>query len=199
MSEYREENLEIIRQINFMLDYSQGETSRPAAWLRGVGSQGKKTGSLLSPIRRQQQKQKQQKSGVGTEEMCKSTSNFWVHKDGNNKLGRMGMHFKLYIHHSTQRIRCMNSASILMFCGISWWWPIIRAETCCESEEIHKTNTSSIVAKGGFIYSFNCRKELRPCIHVSGHVPDRFKTFTHTSRLFHKRQSKYAENSCRLA
>jgi hypothetical protein len=43
--------------------------------------------------------------------------------------------FCLYIYHSTQRIRCMNSTSILIFCSITWWWPIIRAETCCDTKK----------------------------------------------------------------
>jgi hypothetical protein len=43
----------------------------------------------------------------------------------------------LRIYHSTQRICCMNSTSILIFYSITWWWPVIRAETCRECEEIH--------------------------------------------------------------
>jgi hypothetical protein len=37
--------------------------------------------------------------------------------DGESQYGLW--HFCLYVHHSTQRIRCINSASILIFCGIA--------------------------------------------------------------------------------
>jgi hypothetical protein len=36
------------------------------------------------------------------------------------------------VYYSTQRILCMNSASFLIFCKFTWWWPNIRAETCRE-------------------------------------------------------------------
>jgi hypothetical protein len=40
------------------------------------------------------------------------------------------------------------STSILIFCTITWWWPIIRAETCREYKEYIIKNTLSILSRG---------------------------------------------------
>jgi hypothetical protein len=48
----------------------------------------------------------------------------------------------------------MNSASFLIFCKFTWWWPNIRAETCREYRSYIKYFVNCCETEGIIIYSF---------------------------------------------
>jgi hypothetical protein len=57
------------------------------------------------------------------------------------------IYFTFGINSHRLRIRCMISVSTLIFCTtrVTWWWPFIRAETCCDCEKYENKYILSVV------------------------------------------------------
>jgi hypothetical protein len=97
---------------------------------------------------------------IKEDEMCGPRSIQGDKKYVQNTKGYRLKHFILYIYYSTRRIRCMNSASFLIFYKFTWWWSNIRAETCREYRSyIIKYLVNCCETEGIIIYSY-CSEDL---------------------------------------